>query len=137
MAGARRGERAGQPLILIADDTTDTRELYADYFGKRGFRVVTAHDGATAVSAALEYVPDVIVMDLAMPQFDGITAIRRIRADRRTRRCRLILLTGYPQMAAERGAIEAGADRFLTKPCVPAELERHVLELRRRRRRPT
>jgi CheY-like chemotaxis protein len=125
------------PLILIADDTTDARDLYADYFAARGFRVITAHDGAAAIRAALDHVPDVIVMDLAMPQFDGITAIRTIRADRRTRRCRLILLTGYPQKAVERGALEAGADRFLAKPCLPEVLERHVKELRRRRRRST
>ena len=42
------------PIILIADDTTDTRDLYAEYFGARGFSVVTAHDGARAVQAALE-----------------------------------------------------------------------------------
>jgi CheY-like chemotaxis protein len=120
-------------VILIAEDTADARELYADYFGRRGFTVVTAHDGAAAIRAALDYLPDVIVMDLAMPQLDGITAIRKIRADPRARRSRLILLTGYPQSAVERGALEAGADRFLTKPCVPKELERHVRELRRQR----
>ena len=121
-----------RPMILIADDTTDTRELYADYFSSRGFTVVTAHDGAAAVRVALDQIPDVIVMDLAMPQFDGLTAIRRIKADPRAARARVILLTGYPQKAVERGALNAGADRFLTKPCLPERLERHVKELRRR-----
>jgi two-component system, cell cycle response regulator DivK len=121
------------PVILIADDTTDTRDLYADYFGSRGFTVVTAHDGARAVEAALEHVPDVMVMDLAMPQIDGITAIRRIKADPRTERSRVILLTGYPHKAIERGALEAGADLFLTKPCLPEVLERYVNRLRRPR----
>jgi two-component system cell cycle response regulator DivK len=123
-----------QPLILIADDTTDVRQLYAEYFAARGFRVVTAHDGTTAVDVALDLLPDVIVMDLAMPQIDGVTAIRRVRADERTRPTCVILLTGYPRLAVERGALEAGADRFLTKPCVPEVLERHVKELRRQRR---
>ena len=124
------------PVILIADDTTDARELYAEYFSNRGFTAITAHDGAAAVRIALEHVPDVIVMDLAMPEFDGITALRRIKADPRTNRTRVILLTGYPRKAVERGAYQAGADRFLTKPCLPEELERHVKELRRQRRSP-
>src|SRR5438105_8098986 len=63
-----------RPIILIADDTTDTRDLYAEYFRTRGFIAITAHDGPAAVQAALEHVPDVIVMDLAMPQYDGLTA---------------------------------------------------------------
>ena len=130
---ATRRPRAArpQPLILIADDTTDVRHLYAEYFSAHGYRVVTAHDGATAVSVALELVPDVIVMDLAMPQIDGVTAIRRIRSADQTRPTCVILLTGYPGKAVERGALEAGADRFLTKPCLPEVLERHVKELRR------
>ena len=128
----RRSRRP--PVILIADDTTDTRELYVDHFSRRGFAVVTAHDGAAAVRVALDHVPDVIVMDLAMPQIDGITALRRIKADARTARTRVILLTGYPHKAVERGALNAGADRFLTKPCLPEDLERHVKELQRPRR---
>ena len=122
------------PVILIADDTTDTRDLYAEYFDARGFTVVTARDGVSAVQAALEHVPDVIVMDLAMPQIDGITAIRRIKADARTLRSRVILLTGYLHRVVEWGALEAGADLFLTKPCLPDVLEGYVNRLRRRRR---
>jgi two-component system, cell cycle response regulator DivK len=123
-----------QPVMLIADDTRDGRELYTQYFGRRGFTVVTADDGAVAIRVALDRVPDVIVMDLAMPQFDGITAIRRIKADARTRRTRVILLTGYPHEDIERAALEAGADKFLMKPCLPEELERHLKALRRPRR---
>ena len=120
-----------RPVIMIADDTTDTRDLYAEYFRTRGFITVTAHDGATAVQVALEHVPDVIVMDVAMPQFDGLTATRKIKEDERMRRTRVILLTGYPMSSVARQASEAGADRYLTKPCLPDELERHVNEVRR------
>jgi CheY-like chemotaxis protein len=67
-------------------------------------------------------------MDLAMPQLDGITAAQRIKANAGTRQTRVILLTGYPNYAIERDARERGIDRFLTKPCLPEELERHVNE---------
>jgi two-component system cell cycle response regulator DivK len=121
-------------VLLIADDNSDARELYGEYFSNRGFTVITANDGAAAVRAALDHVPDVIVMDLAMPQFDGITALRRIKADPRTTRIRVMILTGYPHAAVERRAYEAGADLFLTKPCLPEDLGGHVKKLLRRRR---
>jgi two-component system, cell cycle response regulator DivK len=120
-----------QPLVLIADDTADVRDLYSMYLTSRGFRVLTAQDGAVAIQTALDHRPDVIVMDLAMPQFDGITAAQRIKANAETRQTRVILLTGYPHHAIQQGVLERGVDRFLTKPCLPEELERHVNELRR------
>jgi len=116
--------------VLIADDTTDVRDLYSTYLTSRGFTVVTAEDGAAVIQSALDHHPDVIVMDLAMPQFDGITATERIKANAATRQTRVILLTGYPHHAIERRALERGVDRFLMKPCLPEELERHVNELR-------
>lgn len=119
-----------RPTILIADDTADTRELYAMHFRTCGFTVLTASDGAEAVTIALEHSPEVIVMDLAMPQLDGLTATRKIKQDPRARRSRVILLTGYPMNSVARDAAAAGADRYLTKPCLPEDLERHVNELR-------
>ena len=71
-------------------------------------------------------------MDLAMPQCDGLTAIRKIREDARMRRTRMILLTGYPMDRVARQAAQVGADAYLTKPCLPEELERHLNELRAR-----
>jgi two-component system, cell cycle response regulator DivK len=120
-----------QPRVLIADDTSDLRDLYSIYLASRGFNVLTAEDGAAAIQIAFDHRPDVIVMDLAMPQFDGITAAQRIKANAATRQTRVILLTGYPHHAVQQGALERGVDRFLTKPCLPEELERHVNELRR------
>ena len=134
-SSGRRSERRRiplrRPVVLIADDTTDTRELYAEYFRTRGFIALTAHDGTSAVQAALEHVPDVIVMDLAMPQFDGLTATRKIKEDERTRQTRVILLTGYPMDTIARQASQAGVDTYLTKPCLPEDLEGHVNRLRR------
>jgi two-component system, cell cycle response regulator DivK len=119
--------RAG--LVLIADDTADTRELYALYLRHCGYSVEFANDGVSAVEAARRLRPDVIVMDLAMPRADGATATRGLKADWQTRNIPIILLTGYPQRAIERGVIEAGADVFLTKPCLPEDLEKHVRRL--------
>ena len=127
---ARSTAQPRPAVVMIADDTTDIRELYAEYFRIHGFTVVTAHDGASAVEVALEHQPDVIVMDLAMPQFDGIAAIRKLKENDRTRRSRVILLTGFPMTYFASAARAVGADLYLTKPCLPDELERHVNELR-------
>jgi CheY-like chemotaxis protein len=116
-------------LILIADDSRDTRQLYAAYLIHRGFAVVTAADGDTAIDLAVRLRPDLIVMDLAMPRLDGLNATQRLKLHPRTSRVPVIVLTGYPYAAIERGAFEAGADVFLTKPCLPDELERHALQL--------
>jgi two-component system, cell cycle response regulator DivK len=129
-SGSQR-RRPRRPLrVLIADDTADARDLYAQYFRFRGFAVLTARDGAEAIQVALEQRPDVIVMDLAMPQFDGITATRRIKADPRASRARVLLLTGYPQMAVERDARDAGVELVLTKPCLAEDLERRIDQMR-------
>jgi two-component system, cell cycle response regulator DivK len=129
---ARRIERVpsarsrGLGLVLIADDTADARELYAMYLTHQGFTVQTVIDGDAAVRGALARRPDVIVMDLAMPRLDGIAATQRLQHDARTRHIPVIIVTGYPYKAVEQGALEAGAAGFLTKPCLPEDLEQEV-----------
>jgi len=124
-----REPRAGARVVLIVDDTADTRELYSLYFRSRGFKVVTAHDGLTGVDAALRHDPDVIVMDLSMPGLDGIAATQKLKEDPRTQHLPILILTGYPMRGIAEGALEAGADAFITKPCLPEDLEHHVLRL--------
>src|SRR6185369_10908805 len=121
-------------VVLIVDDSIDAREMYSLYLRHCGFRTYTSPDGSAAIDMALEYRPDVVVMDLAMPYVDGITAIRRLKMHPRTRRIPVILLTGYPSKAIQQGALEAGADVFLTKPCLPEDLERYVVQLTERQR---
>ena len=115
--------------MLIVDDSHHARELYATYFHHVGFSVRVVADGHAAIDAAVKMRPDVVVMDLAMPGLDGITATQRIRRHRRLRDTPVILLTGYPHTAIERRALESGVDVFLTKPCLPEDLEAHVRRL--------
>jgi two-component system cell cycle response regulator DivK len=122
-----RARRAG--VVLIVDDSRDVREMYATYLRHSGFSTHTAPDGRAAVDIAVQIKPDVIIMDLSMPEVDGITATQRIRRHPRTRNIPVILLTGYPQKAIQRGALEAGVNVFLTKPCLPEDIELHVRRL--------
>jgi two-component system, cell cycle response regulator DivK len=123
-AAPPRSRRAG--VVLIVDDSPDARELYATYLDHAGFSVRAVADGEAALAAAVEMQPDVIVMDRSMPHLDGITATRRLRMLPRIRTVPVILLTGYPSKMSERAALEAGVDVFLTKPCLPEDLEAHV-----------
>jgi|SRR5690242_3495833 two-component system, cell cycle response regulator DivK len=126
----RSGPRARtQRTVLIVDDAVDTREMYGTFLGYRGFGVLTAADGDAGVHTALAQRPDVIVMDLAMPRLNGISAVAQLKQHPRTRAIPVIILTGYAFRAIQQGALEAGADVFLTKPCLPEDLERHVRAL--------
>ena len=130
----RRAPSRRRRLILIVDDAADTRELYATYFRFRGFDVVTAPDGDAGIEATVRLKPDVVVMDLAMPRRDGISAAHHLKHHPRTCKIPVVLLTGYGLRAIHEGALETGIDVFLTKPCLPEDLEQHVRTLLDRRR---
>jgi CheY-like chemotaxis protein len=86
------------------DDSLHTRHLYSEYLTFRGLGVVSAPDGGSALVMARSMQPDAIVMDLAMPGVDGITATRQLKADPRTRAIPVLILTGFGYRAIEQGA---------------------------------
>jgi len=115
-------------LVLVVDDYQDAREMYSESFAISGFRVVEASSGAEAVEKALEFMPDVILMDLSLPGMDGWEATRRLKANRRTEHIPVVALTSHALAGVSDSAKEAGCDAFITKPCLP---DRLVGEVRR------
>jgi CheY-like chemotaxis protein len=103
--------------ILIVEDDQQTRQLYSDALARDGFEVEQAHNGFQALEKAIEWSPDLIVTDIAVPGLDGIELCRRIRADPRTREIPLLAITGYGDRHYPDRARLAGADRVLIKPC--------------------
>jgi len=124
---ARMMTEAGQ-LVLVVDDYQDARELYAEYFVLSGFRVAEASNGAEAVEKALELAPDVILMDLSLPEIDGWEATRRLKANRQTKHIPVVALTSHALAGFSDSARKAGCDAVITKPCLP---DRLVGEVRR------
>jgi CheY-like chemotaxis protein len=117
------------PLILIADDNRDTREMYALYLGMVGYSVETAAEGREAIVKALTLRPDLIVMDLQMPGVDGWRAMQDIRADPKTANIPIVVLTGHDfKDHLKQSALAAGARSFLLKPCLPEQLAREISE---------
>jgi two-component system, cell cycle response regulator DivK len=124
---------ARQPLVLVVEDYQDAREMYAAYLTFSGYRVAEATNGEEAIQKTLELMPDIILMDLALPRMDGWEATRRLKLDERTRHIPIVALTGHALAGHAEGARQAGCDAFVTKPCLPdalvAEIQR-MLALR-------
>jgi CheY-like chemotaxis protein len=126
-----RDEQAGAegaPLVLVVEDYPDAREMYAEYLRFSGFRVAEARNGEEALEKTFALLPDVVLMDLALPLMDGWEATRRLKSDMRTSHILIVALTGHALAGHAEGARRAGCDAFVTKPCLPDEL---VDEIRR------
>jgi len=117
-----------RPLVLVVEDYDDAREMYAAYLQFSGFDVEAATNGVEAVEKAHALLPDIVLMDLALPRMDGWEATRRLKGDDHTRHIPIVALTGHALAGASDGAKKAGCDSFVTKPCLPDDL---VVEVRR------
>ena len=116
------------PLVLVVEDYQDAREMYAAYLQFSGYRVAEATNGLEALELAGELLPDIILMDLALPKMDGWEATRRLKGDPKTRHIPIVALTGHALAGHAEGARLAGCDAFVTKPCLPDAL---VAEIKR------
>ena len=117
-----------QPLVLVVEDYSDAREMYAAYLQFSGFEVAEATNGLEALEKAQSLAPDIILMDLALPRMDGWEATRRLKADERTSHIPIVALTGHALPGHSEGARQAGCDAFVIKPCLPDVL---VAEIKR------
>ena len=115
-----------QPLVLLAEDFEDARELYRDYLQFSGFDVETANNGRDAITRAVELQPDLILMDASMPVLDGWQATRELKANPVTRHIPILALTAHAFDDARREARAVGCDGFVTKPCLPDDLVTRV-----------
>jgi two-component system, cell cycle response regulator DivK len=123
---ARGGDGKAGPLILVVDDFEDNREMYTQFLRFSGYRVAEAVDGIEALDKAAALKPDLIVMDLSLPRMDGWEATRRLKKDPVTSHIPVVALTGHALAGHAEGARAAGCDSFVTKPCIPADLEAEI-----------
>lgn len=118
--------RSRHNVILLVDDFDDAREMYAEYLTYSGFDVIQAANGAEALKCALDRLPDIILMDLALPLMDGWEVTRRLKADSRTAHIPVVALTGHALSWLLEAAKKAGCEAWITKPCLPEDLLREV-----------
>ncbi|MCR6031657.1 response regulator [Nocardioides sp. zg-579] len=112
--------------ILVADDDVDIRELVEFKLSTLGHDIVAVADGAAAVAACQAQRPDLAVLDVMMPGFSGLDAIRVIRADPALADLPVILLTARAQESDVETGFDSGADDYITKPFSPRELASRV-----------
>jgi len=102
--------------ILYVEDNDDNVYMLKNRLTRAGFAVIVASDGARGVAMAASEQPDLILMDLTLPDIDGEEATRRLKADPATRRIPVIALTAHAMTGDREKALAAGCDDFDTKP---------------------
>ena len=114
--------------ILAVDDQEDNRRILRDLLTAAGFEVIEAADGAEAVRQAAEHVPDLILMDVQLPDVDGYEATRQIKANPLLKAIPIITVTSFALSGDEGKALEAGSDFYMSKPFSPRQLLAKVRE---------
>src|SRR6266536_2013268 len=117
--------------VLVVDDERSLTRLVASYLQRDGYDVECAFDGRAAIDAARRLEPDVVVLDLMLPELDGVEVCRRLR---RFSDCYVVMLTARAAEADKLGGLGVGADDYLTKPFSPRELVARVQAMLRRPR---
>lgn len=115
--------------ILIIDDDLDTLRLVGLMLQKQGYQIVAAGGGQQGLDLAFSDTPDLILLDVMMPQMDGYEVTRRLRANEKTLSVPILMFTAKSQLDDKVTGFEAGADDYLTKPTHPTELQAHVKAL--------
>ena len=111
------------PKVLLVDDDRLIHRLYQPHLERAGYQMLSAFDGSEAVEVALREQPQLIVMDIMMPEVDGLSAMRELKQDDKTKNIPVIIMTANPHFHLSQMESQwAGAAVFLTKPFGPASL---------------
>jgi DNA-binding response OmpR family regulator len=115
--------------VLLAEDEPNIVESLSFLLERAGFEVSVATDGRQALGSALEHRPDVLVLDVMLPELDGYEVLRQLRADSRGKTLPVLMLTAKGQREDRDTALSCGADLFMTKPFANAEITAAVERL--------
>lgn len=125
-----RSDQKGK--ILVVDDDPDIVEMLSYNLRKEGYEVKTAEDGKKAIAAADDFKPELIILDVMMPEMDGIEACRELRNNPAMEQTVIAFLTARGEDYSQIAGFEAGADDYITKPIKPRVLLSRVQALLRR-----
>jgi diguanylate cyclase len=118
---------ADQPArILIVDDERDNRQVLEVILKHEGFLILTAANGEEALGSVAQQPPDLILLDIMMPEMDGLAVVRKIRADPALSQTPVVVISALAAAEDRRAALEAGADAFLPKPFTMEELTQAI-----------
>ena len=120
------------PRVLVVEDERDVAELIRYNLSKEGYDVILAPNGADALKEAREARPDVVLLDIMVPQLNGWEVCRRLKHDAETRNIAVIMVTGRVEEGDKVLGFEMGADDYVTKPFSPRELLARIRAVARR-----
>jgi len=120
--------------ILLIEDDRDMRDLVARHLEHSGFDVQKAEDGIKGQALALQYSPDLILLDLMLPSVDGLTLCQRLRRDERTSNIPILMVTALGGLKDKVTGFNSGADDYICKPFSPREVVARVKAVLRRSR---
>ena len=123
---ARASAQRTKRRVLVVDDNRDSAQMLAALLTTLGHDARVVYDGASAITTAAEYRPDIVFVDIGLPGINGYEVARRIRASAHPQRITLIAFTGYGQDEDRRLARDAGFEHHIVKPVDPATLERII-----------
>jgi two-component system cell cycle response regulator DivK len=103
-------------LILIVDDNAQNRKLARDVLRFAGFRTLEAGGGVEGIGSAVEHLPDLVLMDIRMPDMNGVDALRELKADERTAEIPVVALTSSTMQGDRERFLASGFDGYLRKP---------------------
>ena len=126
---ATPADTAPKRRVLIVDDNRDSALSMAGLLRLRGSETTTAHDGLSAIRLAEEFRPDVILMDIGLPELNGYDATRRIREQPWGKKILIVALTGWGQDSDRADSSDAGCNGHLVKPVKLVDLEELLLRL--------
>ena len=115
--------------ILYVEDNEFNRKIVRQLLAHTRYRLREAPDGESGVRAAQEELPDLILMDVQLPRMSGLDATRQLRADPRTARVPIIIVTSYALSGDEQKARDAGATAYIAKPYSPRDLLSKIREI--------
>ncbi len=102
-------------ILIVEDNETDVR-LLKDILETRGYKILQTGDGLEAIDLAVVNLPDLILMDIQLPDMSGLEVTRRLRGDERSRRIPIIAVTAFAMGWHEREALDSGCDAYISKP---------------------
>ena len=118
--------------ILVVDDEPDILEILAYNLQKEGYRVLTARNGKEGLEVAAKELPQLIILDIMMPEMDGVELCRLLRSDRKFDQSVIAFLTARDEDYSQIAALDVGGDDYITKPIKPRVLMSRVKALLRR-----
>jgi CheY-like chemotaxis protein len=115
-----------QRTVVIVDDESDTAEMLAEMMRLNGYRVLKTFGGTPAIGLISNQKPDVVILDLMMPDLPGVEVLRFIRRDPRLEKIPVVVVSAKNMPADIRGCLDAGATAYLTKPVTYQDLKTAV-----------